>query len=50
MARESHAAWKPGKTRPDPVETVPPTKGGKRTSFVGEIGTDEAALAVRILG
>ena len=34
VPRESHAAWKPGKTRPDPVETVQANNKGRQAQLV----------------
>ena len=34
VPRESHAAWKPGKTRPDPVETVQANNKGRQAHLV----------------
>jgi len=34
VPRESHAEWKPGKTRPDPVETVQANNKGRQANLV----------------
>jgi uncharacterized protein (DUF2252 family) len=34
VPRESHAEWKPGKTRPDPVETVQANNRGRQAKLV----------------
>ena len=49
VPRESHAAWKPGKTRPDPVETVQANNKGRQAQPRSIAHGTYGRLAVRIL-